>query len=43
MAVISTHDGTTNNDVMDFDRGDGYQAGKLVATLSGAQSEGQPS
>lgn len=42
MAVVNTIDGTTNNDVIDFDRGDAYQAGKLVAQLSGSQSEGQP-
>jgi hypothetical protein len=42
MAVINTVEGTTNNDVIDLDRGNAYQPGKLVASLSGAQSEGQP-
>jgi hypothetical protein len=42
MAVITLREGTINNDVMDFDRGNAYQAGKLIASLSGAQSEGQP-
>jgi hypothetical protein len=42
MAVINTIDGTASNDVYAWHRGDGFQTGKLVAVLSGSQSEGQP-